>query len=78
MCFTFQMCLFQNVLFQRADDWQYERPSYQYYLGDMIYIEATVKQYFHVPLRVYVSECVATLSPESNSNPRYVFIENNG
>ncbi|XP_049929882.1 zona pellucida sperm-binding protein 3-like [Epinephelus moara] len=61
-----------------TDDWQYERPSYQYFLGDIINIEATVKQYFHVPLRVYVDNCVATLSPDVSSNPRYAFIDNHG
>lgn len=61
-----------------TDDWQYERPSYQYFLGDIINIEATVKQYFHVPLRVYVDNCVATLSPDMSSSPRYAFIENHG
>uniref|UniRef100_A0A3B4YRX4 Zona pellucida sperm-binding protein 3 n=1 Tax=Seriola lalandi dorsalis TaxID=1841481 RepID=A0A3B4YRX4_SERLL len=61
-----------------TDDWQYERPSYQYFLGDLINVEATVKQYFHIPLRVYVDNCVATLAPELNSNPRYAFIENHG
>ncbi|XP_040894236.1 zona pellucida sperm-binding protein 3-like [Toxotes jaculatrix] len=61
-----------------TDDWQYERPSYQYFLGDIINIEAIVKQYFHVPLRVYVDNCVATLSPEVSSSPRYAFIENHG
>ncbi|KAM7414416.1 hypothetical protein PAMA_019300 [Pampus argenteus] len=61
-----------------TDDWQYERPVYQYFLGDIINIEATVKQYFHVPLRVYVDNCVATLSQDVNSNPRYAFIENHG
>ncbi|XP_041651315.1 zona pellucida sperm-binding protein 3-like [Cheilinus undulatus] len=60
------------------DDWQHERPSYQYFLGDMINIEASVKQFFHVPLRVYVDSCVATLAPDMNSNPRYSFIENHG
>uniref|UniRef100_UPI0037E7D49B zona pellucida sperm-binding protein 3-like n=1 Tax=Semicossyphus pulcher TaxID=241346 RepID=UPI0037E7D49B len=61
-----------------TDDWQYERPSYQYFLGDMINIEATVKQFFHTPLRVYVDNCVANLVPDANSNPRYAFIENHG
>ncbi|XP_042267776.1 zona pellucida sperm-binding protein 3-like [Thunnus maccoyii] len=61
-----------------TDDWLYQRPSYQYFLGDIINIEATVKQYFHVPLRVYVDNCVATLAPDMNSSPRYAFIENHG
>uniref|UniRef100_A0A1A8FQF2 Zona pellucida sperm-binding protein 3 n=1 Tax=Nothobranchius korthausae TaxID=1143690 RepID=A0A1A8FQF2_9TELE len=61
-----------------TDDWMYERPSHQYFLGDMIHIEAAVKEYFHVPLRVYVDECVATLSPDANSSPSYAFIDNHG
>uniref|UniRef100_A0A8C7XG46 Zona pellucida sperm-binding protein 3 n=1 Tax=Oryzias sinensis TaxID=183150 RepID=A0A8C7XG46_9TELE len=61
-----------------TDDFQFERPSYQYFLGDLIHIEATVKQYFHVPLRVYVDRCVATLSPDANSSPSYAFIDNYG
>ncbi|XP_020513430.2 zona pellucida sperm-binding protein 3-like [Labrus bergylta] len=62
----------------KTDDWQYERPSYQYFLGDMIHIEAIVKQFFHVPLRIYVDRCVATFGPDMNSQPSYAFIENHG
>ncbi|XP_068578817.1 zona pellucida sperm-binding protein 3-like [Cebidichthys violaceus] len=61
-----------------TEDWQYERPSYQYFLGDVINIQAVVKQYFHVPLRVYVDRCVATLSPDMSSSPQYTFIDNYG
>ncbi|XP_068460062.1 zona pellucida sperm-binding protein 3-like [Clinocottus analis] len=61
-----------------TDDWQYERPSYQYFLGDIINIEAVVKQFFHVPLRIYVDSCVATLAPDMSSTPRYGFIDNHG
>uniref|UniRef100_A0A8C2Z1C0 Zona pellucida sperm-binding protein 3 n=1 Tax=Cyclopterus lumpus TaxID=8103 RepID=A0A8C2Z1C0_CYCLU len=61
-----------------TDNWQYERPSYQYFLGDTINFEAVVKQYFHVPLRIYVDSCVATLAPDVSSNPRYAFIDNYG
>uniref|UniRef100_A0A665USU5 Zona pellucida sperm-binding protein 3 n=1 Tax=Echeneis naucrates TaxID=173247 RepID=A0A665USU5_ECHNA len=61
-----------------TDNWQSQRPSYQYYLGNEINIEAEVKQYFHVPLRVFVDHCVATLSTDANSSPRYAFIDNHG
>ncbi|XP_035013046.1 zona pellucida sperm-binding protein 3 [Hippoglossus stenolepis] len=61
-----------------TDDFQFERPSYQYFLGDLINIEATVQQYHHVPLRVFVDNCVATLSPVPSSDPSYAFIEKNG
>ncbi|KAJ3598636.1 hypothetical protein NHX12_002141 [Muraenolepis orangiensis] len=61
-----------------TDDWKFERPSYQYFLGDMVNIEATVKQYFHVPLRVFVDSCTATMVPDLNATPKYNFIENYG
>ncbi|KAL0197772.1 hypothetical protein M9458_006312, partial [Cirrhinus mrigala] len=56
----------------------FERPSNQYYLGDFINIEASVRSYNHVPLRVFVDSCVATSVPDTNAIPRYAFIENNG
>ncbi|KAA0723940.1 Zona pellucida sperm-binding protein 3 [Triplophysa tibetana] len=61
-----------------TDEWQFERPSNQYFLGDIVNIEASVKTYNHVPVRVFVDSCVATASPDVNSAPRYSFIENNG
>ncbi|KAL6460858.1 hypothetical protein MHYP_G00308240 [Metynnis hypsauchen] len=61
-----------------TDDWQYERPSNQYFLGDLINIEASVMQYNHVPLRIFVDSCVATATPDTNAAPRYSFIENHG
>ncbi|XP_029289369.1 zona pellucida sperm-binding protein 3-like [Cottoperca gobio] len=60
------------------DDWSYERPSYVYFLGDIINIQAVVRQFFHVPLRIYVDSCFASLTPDHTSTPRYDFIENNG
>uniref|UniRef100_A0A3B4ASK0 Zona pellucida sperm-binding protein 3 n=1 Tax=Periophthalmus magnuspinnatus TaxID=409849 RepID=A0A3B4ASK0_9GOBI len=61
-----------------TEDWVYERPSNQYFLGNVIHIEASVMQFFHVPLRVYVDHCVATAAPDVNSLPRYAFIDNHG
>ncbi|XP_067311006.1 zona pellucida sperm-binding protein 3-like [Pseudorasbora parva] len=60
------------------DDWSYQRPSSLYFLGGIINIEASVKQYNHVPLRVFVDSCVATHVPDVTSLPRYSFIENYG
>ena len=59
-------------------DWLYERGSGVYFLGDPINIEASVGVAHHTRLRVFVSSCVATLDPDSNSVPRYVFIESDG
>ncbi|XP_077088738.1 zona pellucida sperm-binding protein 3-like [Siphateles boraxobius] len=61
-----------------TDDWRFERPSNQYFLGDMINLEASVRVYSHVPVRVFVDSCVATAVPDVASVPRYSFIENNG
>uniref|UniRef100_A0A671RM87 Zona pellucida sperm-binding protein 3 n=1 Tax=Sinocyclocheilus anshuiensis TaxID=1608454 RepID=A0A671RM87_9TELE len=61
-----------------TDDWRFERPSNQYFLGDIINFEASVQSYSHVPIRVFVDRCVATTVPDVASVPRYSFIENNG
>ncbi|XP_055750060.1 zona pellucida sperm-binding protein 3-like isoform X2 [Salvelinus fontinalis] len=61
-----------------TSDWLYERASGVYFLGDPINIEASVRVAHHTRLRVFVSSCVATLDPDSNSVPRYVFIKRDG
>ncbi|KAJ8380453.1 hypothetical protein SKAU_G00012310 [Synaphobranchus kaupii] len=61
-----------------ADDWQLGRASNVFFLGDFINIEASVVQANHVPLRVFVDTCVATLDPDMNAVPSYAFIENKG
>ncbi|KAJ8286357.1 hypothetical protein GJAV_G00037730 [Gymnothorax javanicus] len=61
-----------------TDNWQMERASNVFFLGDLIRIEASVIQAQHVPLRVFVDSCVATLDPDMNAVPRYPFIENKG
>ncbi|XP_061702565.1 zona pellucida sperm-binding protein 3-like [Syngnathoides biaculeatus] len=59
-----------------TDDWQHERGVNVYYLGEPIFIEASVRVGHHVGLRVFLSSCVATLQPDIHSVPRYVFIDN--
>ncbi|CAM4665442.1 unnamed protein product [Leuciscus chuanchicus] len=75
LVYTFSLTYNPEAL---ADDWSYQRPSYTYFLGGVINIEASVKQYNHVPLRVFVDRCVATQVPDVNSLPRFSFIENHG
>ncbi|XP_016319284.1 zona pellucida sperm-binding protein 3-like [Sinocyclocheilus anshuiensis] len=59
-----------------TDDWMFERPSNQYFLGQFLKLEASVKQYNHFPLRIFVDGCVATAAPGVNTtSPRYSFIE---
>ncbi|XP_067274725.1 zona pellucida sperm-binding protein 3-like [Pseudorasbora parva] len=59
-----------------TDDWMFERPSNIFFLGDILNIQASLKQYNHVPLRIFVDNCVATAGPDVNSAPTYYFIEN--
>ncbi|XP_033934561.1 zona pellucida sperm-binding protein 3-like [Pseudochaenichthys georgianus] len=59
-----------------TSDWQYKRGSNVFHLGEPISIEASVRIRHHVELRVFVSSCVATLSPDMHSSPRHAFIEN--
>ncbi|XP_047432955.1 zona pellucida sperm-binding protein 3-like isoform X2 [Mugil cephalus] len=60
------------------EDWQSQRPSSVYFLSDVMHVEASVLLGHHVPLRVYVDSCVATVDPDPNSQPSYAFITNHG
>ncbi|XP_075942823.1 zona pellucida sperm-binding protein 3-like [Anarhichas minor] len=59
-----------------TNDWRYRRSSNVFYIGEPINIEASVSVGHHMGLRVFVSSCVATLTPDIHSVPRYVFVEN--
>ncbi|XP_048450454.1 zona pellucida sperm-binding protein 3-like [Rhincodon typus] len=59
-------------------DWLTERTSTVYSLGDLIHIEASASMDNHVPLKLYIDRCVATLSPDKDSSPRYSIIDYNG
>ncbi|XP_051869553.1 LOW QUALITY PROTEIN: zona pellucida sperm-binding protein 3-like [Pristis pectinata] len=60
------------------DDWVTECTSTVYYLGDLIHIEVSVSMTNHMPLKLYIDRCVATLSPDKDSTPRYPIIDRNG
>ncbi|XP_067827779.1 zona pellucida sperm-binding protein 3-like, partial [Heptranchias perlo] len=60
------------------DDWLTERTSTVYYLGDLIHIEASVSMTNHMPLKLYIDSCAATLSPDKDSTPRYNIIDYHG
>ncbi|XP_041033001.1 zona pellucida sperm-binding protein 3-like [Carcharodon carcharias] len=59
-------------------DWLIERTSTVYYLGELIHIEASVSMTNHMPLKLYIDHCVATLSLDKDSTPRYSIIDHNG
>nr|XP_060611854.1 zona pellucida sperm-binding protein 3-like [Anolis sagrei ordinatus] len=59
-------------------DWSAERTSNRYQLGEAMHIQANVKTDNHVALRLFVDHCVATLSPDITSAPRYTIVDYNG
>ncbi|XP_044835745.1 zona pellucida sperm-binding protein 3-like [Mauremys mutica] len=60
------------------DDWSAERPSNGFQLGEVMHIQADVSTGNHVALRLFVDSCVATLTPDRDSSPRYAVIDFNG
>ncbi|KAI7809605.1 zona pellucida sperm-binding protein 3b [Triplophysa rosa] len=62
-----------------SDDWQYERGSNIYFLGDAIHLQASVTLANHLPLLLFVDQCVATTTPNVKASElQYSFIEFNG
>uniref|UniRef100_A0A8C5R0W7 Zona pellucida sperm-binding protein 3 n=1 Tax=Leptobrachium leishanense TaxID=445787 RepID=A0A8C5R0W7_9ANUR len=61
-----------------ADDWSGPRASTAFQLGDIFHIEASVDQKNHVPMIIYIDDCVATLTSDITSGPRYALIAQNG
>ncbi|XP_043859553.1 zona pellucida sperm-binding protein 3 [Dromiciops gliroides] len=60
------------------DDWTAESTSAGFQLGDTAHLQAGVHTGSHVALRLFVDHCVATLSPDKNSEPRYGIIDHHG
>ncbi|NXP04987.1 ZP3 protein, partial [Thinocorus orbignyianus] len=61
-----------------TDDWSTERLSNGFQLGESLHLQAEVASGGHVPLRLFVDDCVATLSPDRTSSPRYALIDLSG
>ncbi|XP_030045313.1 zona pellucida sperm-binding protein 3-like, partial [Microcaecilia unicolor] len=57
------------------DDWSAERTSTVFYLGEELHIEASVNAGDHIPMTILVDNCVATVSPDKDSNPRYNIVD---
>lgn len=53
----------------------HERGANVFHLGEPINLQASVRVGHHMGLRVFLSSCVATLQPDINSDPKYLFIE---
>ncbi|XP_062819125.1 zona pellucida sperm-binding protein 3-like [Anolis carolinensis] len=60
------------------DDWTTERASSGFQLGDVMHIQADVDTENHVPLRLFLDSCMATLSPGVDSTPKYPIVDYKG
>ncbi|XP_056425644.1 zona pellucida sperm-binding protein 3-like [Hyla sarda] len=59
-------------------DWSAPSQSLVFQLGDMFYIEASLETQNHAPMILFVDSCVATITPDVASTPRYEIISNYG
>ncbi|KAG7243614.1 hypothetical protein INR49_011171 [Caranx melampygus] len=61
-----------------TDDWTSEKLTDVFYFGDLLHIEASYTGPDARQRRLFIDNCVATLTPDPTSDPRYYFIENHG
>lgn len=61
-----------------TDDWLHERASKVFTLGDILHLQAFYMGPDPGQGQVFIDNCVATLSPDPRSVPRYYFIEKHG
>uniref|UniRef100_A0A3Q2TXD6 Zona pellucida sperm-binding protein 3 n=1 Tax=Fundulus heteroclitus TaxID=8078 RepID=A0A3Q2TXD6_FUNHE len=62
-----------------TDDWSSERHLPVYFMNEKVNIQASIgHHHHHPPLRLYAGSCVATLTPDVDSHPRYPFIDRQG
>ncbi|KAM9312173.1 zona pellucida sperm-binding protein 3-like [Gastrophryne carolinensis] len=60
-----------------TSDWRDISPPF-FKLGDIMYLQASVDIQNHAPMILFVDSCVATTTPDENSDPRYEIIADNG
>ncbi|XP_005521422.1 PREDICTED: zona pellucida sperm-binding protein 3 [Pseudopodoces humilis] len=60
------------------EDWSSDREFSPFRLGEVLRIQAEVGSGGHVPLRLFVDSCVASLGPGAGSEPRYALIDFHG
>ncbi|XP_062422029.1 zona pellucida sperm-binding protein 3-like isoform X1 [Pungitius pungitius] len=59
-------------------DWTREMLPRALYIGDLLHLEASYAGPDSGERRLFIDSCVATLSPDVTSDPRYYIIENHG
>ncbi|NIG60991.1 zona pellucida sperm-binding protein 3 [Pontoporia blainvillei] len=60
------------------ENWSTEKMTPTFQLGDRAHLQAQVHTGSHVPLRVFVDHCVATLTPDWNTSPYHTIVDFHG
>ncbi|XP_057605712.1 zona pellucida sperm-binding protein 3 [Hippopotamus amphibius kiboko] len=60
------------------ENWNSEKTTPTFQLGDRAYLQAHVHTGSHVPLRLFVDHCVATLTPNWNTFPYHSIVDFHG
>ncbi|KAI5945514.1 zona pellucida sperm-binding protein 3 [Manis javanica] len=60
------------------ENWVAEKRSPTFQLGDTAHLQAEVHTGSHVPLRLFVDHCVATLTPDRNTSPYHSIVDFHG
>lgn len=61
-----------------AENWSAEKMTPTFQLGDRAHLQAQVHTGSHVPLRLFVDHCVATLTPDWNTSPSHTIVDFHG
>ena len=61
-----------------SEDWGSEKQSPTFQLGDLAHLQAEVHTGRHIPLRLFVDYCVATLTPDQNASPHHTIVDFHG
>ncbi|XP_066578429.1 zona pellucida sperm-binding protein 3 [Amia ocellicauda] len=61
-----------------TEGWGPSSLSTVFFLGEQLWLEAAVSAPGHTPLRLLVDRCVATVTPDPGSSPRYTLVDHRG
>ncbi|PNI88637.1 POMZP3 isoform 5 [Pan troglodytes] len=60
------------------ENWNAEKTSPTFHLGDAAHLQAEIHTGSHVPLRLFVDHCVATPTPDQNASPYHTIVDFHG
>ncbi|CAH7256294.1 zona pellucida sperm-binding protein 3 [Phodopus roborovskii] len=60
------------------ENWNTEKLSPTFHLGEVAYLQAEVQTGSHLPLQLFVDHCVATPSPDQTASPYHVIVDFHG